>query len=473
LHRLLVVVAVLVVTAACAPGMDSGQAANTPATSGPATGEPPSSIRAESQTAAAIPLCEELPSLRAPAHFYRDSPIYVGNEIPVERLQAWARTKPGFEELWIDRDNLGWVTLAFSADADARQAELEREFPGVGVVALQVDWTMAELEELQRRVARELMPGIASSSGIAVTKGVVSVGIGYLRPEKIAAVEQRFAGERVCLEGIDAALAPRPGPQPAAGDGWRLLADAKHVGQPYRTGLAFDEGSYAELWRQVGLAGDPPAVDFESEVVIWFGAVFGSSCPDIRLDDVAVDHERALVHAQVTDLNEPGPCTADANAHAYVVALERSKLPPGPFAIQLGADEPPPGAPEERTVVDVDLSQPGSIAGPGQVHGDPVLPGADVLEPGAIIEPGSSVLYRAWVHCGVEWLGPINGVHWRTEVPADRSDYVPPEWSDAVQDETIVLSITLRMTPDQSLSATANGFRVLYQPAAEQAPGCD
>src|SRR3546814_7530849 len=37
----------------------------------------------------------------------------------------------------------------FSAGAEERQAELEREFPGVGVVAVPVEWTEAELVQLR------------------------------------------------------------------------------------------------------------------------------------------------------------------------------------------------------------------------------------------------------------------------------------------------------------------------------------
>ena len=79
---------------------------------------------------------------------------------------------------------------------------------------------------------------------------------------------------------------------------------------------------------------------------MWFGAVYGSTCP-IRLDDVAVvtDHEPALVHAVTVVPGGTGACTADANPHAYVVAIERERLPAGPFAIQLGPPTRPPGRP--------------------------------------------------------------------------------------------------------------------------------
>jgi len=268
---------------------------------------------------------------------------------------------------------------------------------------------------------------------------------------------------------------PSEGPQAQQGDGWRLLADEQGAGQPYRTGIASDQPSYGALWTDIGLSGDPPAVVFESEVVIWFGAVYGSSCPNLRLDNVVVDRERALVHAEIVLVDSPSACTADANPHAYLVALERARLPSGPFAIQLGADDPPAGAPEERTLVDVDLSLPGAVAGPGEVHPDPSLPEPFVLEPGSIIEPDVEYPYRLYVHCGIEWLGSFNNVTWRADLPDGSLGGVPPEWESAMSAGrlTVELSIILRTDPEPTITATANGYMVTYRPTTELPPGCD
>lgn len=441
---------------------------------GGASGAPLGSPDETQQTATAdVARCEGIDWISAPAERYRDSPIYVANEQPTEEILAWASGQPGFEELWIDRDHLGWITVAFSADAEARQADLERLFPDVGVVALEVNWSLAELEQLQRRIGDELGPLFGPSSWISVQQGVVGIHVGVLKPERIAAIEERFAGEPICIEGSDPDDVPAEGPQPAQGDGWRLLADEQGVGQPYRTGIATDQASYERLWADIGLSGEPPAVDFEAEVVIWFGAVYGSSCPNLRLDDVVVDAERALVHADIVLVDAPSACTADANARAYLVAVERTKLPTGPFAIQLGADDPPAGVPEERTLVDVDLSQPGAVAGPGDVHGDPSLPEPFINESGAVVEPGFPSPYRLTVHCGIEWLGYVNEIAWRTDVPADVQDFVPPEWEPAVRGESIDLSILLQTDPEPMIEATANGFTVVYRATAEDLPGCD
>ena len=418
---------------------------------------------------------EDVPPISAPADWYRDEPVYVGNEQPTEEVRAWAASRPGYEEIWLDREHNGWITVAFSADAAARQAELEAEFPDVGVVAVEVDWTMGELMRLQERVGRELAD-LQVGSGIYTMQGVVGVSLGVLRADRVAAVAERFAGEPICVEGLDPGHAPVAGPQQPGGDGWRLLADEQGVGMPYRTGIATDDASYAHLWDLIGMPGDPAPVDFEAEVAIWFGAVYGSSCPNLRLDDVVVEKGRGLVYAEIVDLDAGMVCTADANPRAYVVAVERSRLPEGPFAIQLRADDPPPGAPEERTLVGVNLTPPGAAAGPDDIGPDPALmePDQFVAEPGGFIETGFPFPYRFSVHCGIEWLGNLNGVEWHADVPDDGTDFIPQEWLDAVNPATehLTVEILLSEGPDPTVEATLNGHTVVYRPAVEDPPGC-
>lgn len=416
--------------------------------------------------------CDEVPTIHAPDEWYRDEPVYVGNEMPVAEVQAWAAGQPGFEEVWIDRDRRGWIAVAFSQDAQARQADLQAAFPGVGVVAVPVDWTKAELVAVQDRVLEELRGSGDLGSGISVTQGVVAIGFGVLTEERLAAVEDAFAGERVCVEGADPAGLPVEGPQQTSGDGWRLLADEPEVGLPYRTGLATDETSYQALWAAIGLAAERPAVDFDAQIVIWFGAVYGSSCPDLRLDDVVVDRDRALVHAEIIILGQPLGCTDDANARAYVVALDRARLVPGPFAIQLGAEDPPAGVPEERTLVAADLSVPGAVAAADAVGQDPALAEPSGARSGDIIETGYPWTYRMDARCGTEWLGVLNGVAWRREVPAG-SELVPDPWRAAVADDgTLQLEVTIEPGSPPTATAVENGHLVVYEPADEPPPPC-
>jgi hypothetical protein len=441
-----------------------------------ACGEPATSPQASVKSPpAAIPRCEDVPRVTAPAEAYRNTPIYVGNEMPVEAVRDWAIGQPGYEEIWIDREHNGWIAVAFSQDAAVRQRDLEREFPGVGVVAVPVDWTTAELEALQRRIHEALPPDVMTGSGTLVMQGVVMIGAGIVTPERVALIEAKFSGERVCLEGIDAADAPAPGPQQPAGVGWRLLA-TEPTGFPYRTGIAWDAASLEDLWVTADVSAPIPPVDFATEIVIWFGAVYGSSCPDLRLDDVVVDGGRRIVHADLVLVDTPMGCTADANPRAYLVAVQRWALPAAPFAIQLTAEGPPGGAPEERTVVEADLRVPGSVAAPEQVHADPALmqPEPQFVVSGDTIETDIPNEYRLTVHCGVEWLGTLNDVTWRTAVPEGAMDWVPPAWQQVVaMDESIVVTVVMSPGPDPTVTATANGLDLVYRPAREPAPGCD
>jgi hypothetical protein len=305
-----------------------------------------------------------------------------------------------------------------------------------------------------------------------VNYGVVSIVGGVLHPDTVQRIESRFGGQRVCLEGIDPKDAPAEGPQQQAGEGWRLLADQDEVGPPYRTGIAADPAAYEVLWAEIGLVGQPPDVDFESEVVIWFGAVHGSSCPRLRLDGVVA--QDGVVFAEITSFME-GACTADAIGHAYIVAVQRSKLPVGPFTIQLEGGERPAGVVnDELTIVDADLTVPGAALVPGQLlTPPPLVDDGPRVEVGGFVEPEFEWRYRLSVHCGIEWLGELNGVHWRTAVPVADPGGIPAPWRAEIErDGTIDLTITLHVEPEPAIDAVAGGHAVRYLPSAESGPPC-
>ena len=271
-----------------------------------------------------------------------------------------------------------------------------------------------------------------------------------------------------CLDGL--CPAPAEGPQQPSGDGWRLIADEDEVGGPYRTGIAADADSLARLWADVGLSTPVPSVDFRSEVVVWFGAVHGSSCPRLRLDNVRYNPGRGVLHPVLTRF-ELGACTADAIGHAYVVAIQRSMLPDGPFAIQLQATPAPRGVIEtEVTIVDANLSVPGSTLADGQVaHPTPFADGGPQrVELGDYLEPDEPALFRMSVACGVRWLDTFNDTRWRSGEEA-----VPAEWAGAVQpDRTIDLLITLHVDPETRIEATAADHTIVYLPSGKVPPSC-
>jgi hypothetical protein len=399
---------------------------------------------------------------------YRDEPVYVGNEQPVEEVRAWAATQPGYVEIWIDRDRNGWITVAFSEDADERQAELAERFPGVGVVAVGVDWTMAELEELRAELQEV---GTVQTANVDPTRGRVEAWVSVLDDEHLGPLAEH-AGDRLCVDGADPADAVPDGPQPTGGDGWRLLAD-EPTGEPYRTGIATTEDQYASLWEESAATAERPPVDFEAEVVIWFGAVYGSGCP-IRMDEVIIDDEAALVYADIVVPGNPQACTSDANPRAFIIALARDRLPEGPFRLQLDANDPPAGAPEERTVVDVDLSAPGAIASDDEIGPDPDLvasseDGTPRIEPGGTMEVGYPARMVLDAACDLTVVGPINGVHFAADEPVTP---LPPEWQDAVTDDgTLEVEVLLEAAPAR-LTLNSAGRSVAYSPTDASTRPC-
>ncbi|CAN5816487.1 hypothetical protein BH23CHL8_BH23CHL8_03140 [soil metagenome] len=411
--------------------------------------------------------CGDIQPIRAAPEAYRDTPVYVGNEQPVEEIMEWAREQLGYEGLWIDRENFGWLTLAFSKDADARQTDLLERFPDAGVVAVAVDNTAADLRRLHRRAVRELR-GSLESFGVSddVQRNVVEIGVPYLTADVVADLERRFAGEPICVDGGDPADRPVPGPQPTEGDGWRLVGHRQGGGEVYRTGIATDERAYRRLWRLAEMRGRPPAVDLTDHVVLWFAEPHGSSCPERRLDDVVVDRETRRVYPLLVDPEANLGCTDDiAGSWQFLVALERSRLPAGPFMLQLGPGDPPAGAPRERTVVDIDLSRAGVVAGKDDVHFDPTIGQPKPARSGMVLEGFQPEDYAFDVRCGIAYLGEINGIHW----VSDRVD-VPAAWQGSVgPDGELVVSIDIIEGTDAHIEASLNGETVRYD-ATREAP---
>ena len=174
----------------------------------------------------------------------------------------------------------------------------------------------------------------------------------------------------------------------------------------------------------------------------------------------------SVVYPEIADLNRALACTHDAVPHAYVVAVERSGLPSGPFVIQTAAELPSYAQPGERLRVDVDLSVPGAVAEAGAVQ-----PEASVAKPersGRVIEPEFPWPHRLDARCGIEWLGEVNNVVWRTD------EAMPEEWEERVdEDGGLVVAITMRVGPEPSIEAELGGETVVYEPSPGEILECD
>ncbi|MBC7290626.1 MAG: hypothetical protein H5T83_04710 [Actinotalea sp.] len=416
---------------------------------------------------AGFPSCADDATIAADPSLYRDEPQYGNAGELTDDVRAWAEEQGGFEELWLDRERNGWVTVGFhgdDVDAAALQERVAKEFPGEGVVVVEVPSSLSDLQTLMDRLMPVLADAGATPTGglsLDVPRGRLGLFGVPATPEAEAALQQ-FAGEPLCVDVVDPAAFVPEGPQPTEGEGWRLLGHEPGAGEPYRTGVATTDEQLAALWVDAGLDGDAPQVDWEGQVVLWFGAVWGSGCP-VRLDDVVVSG--ATLHGEIV-VPGSGPdsaCNGDANPHAFVVAVDRAVLPAGPFVVQLDADDPPPGAPQERTVVDVDLSVPGATATDEQIHLDPdagpqpgpLLEDGDTRAP----EPGARYVWRPRPECHGVVVGPFAGTLWRL---ADGE----AEWTARDGQE-----VELHPVDEDVLVVSSPGMEHLFVPARDDV--CD
>jgi len=175
------------------------------------------------------------------------------------------------------------------------------------------------------------------SAGLDTINNVVTVEAQSNRPDAESLLEAPYGGKVV------AKVDPLPGPwsNNAGGAGWRLASDFEGgSGWAYRVDAATSEAQWSMVWDKLSPRVDRPAIDFEDEIAVVFGEAHGSSCPDIRFDDLVIDHTRNVVYAETSNPLGNIPCTADlSGAHVFVVAVARSALPPMPFTLQL-ADVP-------------------------------------------------------------------------------------------------------------------------------------
>ncbi|HEX2405542.1 MAG TPA: hypothetical protein VHM29_12655, partial [Acidimicrobiia bacterium] len=90
------------------------------------SGEPePSTIPSTSAPSVAVVSCEDIDVPHAPADWYAATPIYVGNEMPIDQVRVFAQTLDGFRDVWIDRAHNGWIGVGFDGvDIEAQQALL-------------------------------------------------------------------------------------------------------------------------------------------------------------------------------------------------------------------------------------------------------------------------------------------------------------------------------------------------------------
>lgn len=414
--------------------------------------------------------CRDVPEVTPRPDDLRATPRYVGNEQPIEAVRAWAEQRPGFAEIWIDRDHNGWLVVGFTEAVEDARAEAAGLFPDDGVAVVEVPRGLDELLALQEEVHQrsELVQGSSSN----VRRGVVELYVPVLAEAVHAELSAEFAGEPFCVDGGDPADAVPPGDQPTEGEGWRLLVAQQGAAPPYRTGIATTPAQVEAALAEAGVPGTGVDIDLEREVLVWFGEAYGSSCPERRLDDIVVEvGPDAVLRPAIVDPTNPGACTSDlAGAWAFVVAVDRGNLPPGPFTIRLTEGSP---IQDEATFVDADLTVPGAVVDDADVSVPEADPKDRAARDGDIVETGYARDYVLYVHCGVGALGYLNDVFWVAE---DESLWgtTPEPWQDlADEEQELLLEVVVEPGDPPTVTATRDGHTVRYVPGDPADHGCD
>ncbi|CAN5660415.1 hypothetical protein BH23CHL6_BH23CHL6_07670 [soil metagenome] len=258
-----------------------------------------------------------------------------------EQLNAYgAANSDQFGGLYIDQAAGGVFVMLFTTDHERHADALASLVPpDVRVEIRPARYSEAELMDLLEGLdfnALRAQGYEMNSAGIDTINNVVRLEAKSNTPNAKALLEARFDGRLV------ADIFPLPGPwrNAEAGNGWRLLGAGIAGGElAYTVNAALDAPEWAALRQRLGAEVDTDEPDFESEVVVVFGHGIGSSCREVRLDDVVIDDERTTIYSVTSDPLEPRACTADlAGAAVFVVAVERESVPADRFTVQLAAE---------------------------------------------------------------------------------------------------------------------------------------
>jgi hypothetical protein len=126
--------------------------------------------------------------------------------------------------------------------------------------------------------------------------------------------------------------------QPPTGDGWQLIARQRAIGDRNTAHLIDDQAGLDAAWKALLLRSDPPRVDFARSVVAWLTPVGTIACPS-RLDEIRFDPAQRLVDGSFS-LGLTMGCRSPAVSDAFLVAIDRDRLPAAPYRIRILGPDP-------------------------------------------------------------------------------------------------------------------------------------
>ena len=98
-----------------------------------------------------------------------------------------------------------------------------------------------------------------------------------------------------------------------------------------------------------------------------------------------------------------------------------------------------------------------SLSGPS----DPSAPLLPIVGSGGMLQPGEPALMTVETHCGVRYLGQLNGSDWVASDPVSaQPDWIPAEWSSS---SSSPLRVRVELDADRNtIEASLNGRTIEY-----------
>jgi hypothetical protein len=193
-----------------------------------------------------------------------------------------------------------------------------------------------------------------------------------------------------------------------------VLVEGELAGGTDVTGFAASEQELAALWATVGLDDPVPEVDFDEQVVVYFG-LQGGGCQLQPLEALRYSASTQWLFPVAPRAGGDGACPEPSFPHAIVVAVDRQTLPPAPFNISVDENVPPDcdGCWDGITTVTPDMLTPAATTTTSPAPGAPEVTEANVVVPTGSLDVNEQDLIvlhddgDLWLHPSL--LGPNPG----------------------------------------------------------------